>query len=204
VTVQDVTLRLLVRRDEAFLRLMLREADRWRLPVDAPRPPLTEILADPHLALYVQSWGRPGDDGVLAEAGGEPIGACWLRLFTEESHGWGYVAPDVPELSLAVAPGWRRRGVGSLLLTGAVARARELGCAGVSLSVMPDNPARGLYERLGFLKVADVEASWTMMLPLGAGTESHDASRAYVQSADPAADYVDEDARHRAAPKTQR
>ena len=165
----EVSLRLLDRRDGPFLLLMLREADRWRLPVDAPRPPLAEILADPHVALYVQDWGRPGDDGVLAGTDGEPIGACWLRLFTEESHGWGYVAPDVPELSLAVAPRWRRRGVGRLLLDGAVTRARELGCAGVSLSVMPDNPARGLYESVGFLKVVEVEASWTMLLSLGDG-----------------------------------
>jgi ribosomal protein S18 acetylase RimI-like enzyme len=170
VNTVEVALRPLTSADEPFLLEMLREADRWQLPVDAPRPPLAEILADPHVALYVQGWGRPGDDGVLAESGDEPIGACWLRLFTEESHGWGYVAPDVPELSLAVAPLWRRRGVGRLLVSGAVTRARKLGCAGVSLSVMPDNPARRLYESLGFLKVADVDGSWTMLSSLGAET----------------------------------
>lgn len=161
-----VTIRLLDRRDEPFLRLMLREADRWRLPVDAPRPPLAEVLADPHVALYVRGWGRPGDDGVLAESGGEPVGACWQRLFTEDAHGWGYVAPDVPELSLAVAPRWRRRGIGRRLLSEAVARARGLGHAGVSLSVMPENPARALYESLGFRRVAVVDGSWTMLLSL--------------------------------------
>jgi ribosomal protein S18 acetylase RimI-like enzyme len=165
--VSEVTVRPLDRRDEPFLHLMLREADRWRLPIDAPRPPLAEVLADAHVRVYVEDWGRPGDYGVLAEAGGEPIGACWLRLFTEESHGWGYVAPDVPELSLAVAPQWRRRGAGRLLVSGAVNRAQELGCTGVSLSVMPDNPARRLYENLGFVKVAVVDGSWTMLRSLG-------------------------------------
>ncbi|NLE22152.1 MAG: GNAT family N-acetyltransferase [Actinobacteria bacterium] len=127
-----VTTRLLDRRDGPFLRLMLREADRWRLPVDAPRPPLAEVLADPHVALYVR----------------------------------GYVAPDVPEISLAVAPSWRRRGIGLRLLSEATARSRALGHAGVSLSVMPDNPARRLYERLGFRRLATVDSSWTMLLRL--------------------------------------
>jgi len=78
-----VAVRLLDRRDEPLLRLMLQEADRWRLPVDAPRPPLTEIL---------------------------------------------------------------------------------------SLNVVPDNPARGLHDSQDLLKVADVEASWRMLLSPGFGT----------------------------------
>lgn len=118
----DVKLRPLTAADEPFLLEMLREADHWRLPPDAPRPPLTEVLADPHVALYVQGWGRPGDDGVVAEAGGEPIGACWWRLFTEETHGWGFAGPEAPELSIAVAPKHRGRGIGGRLLAAAVAR----------------------------------------------------------------------------------
>ena len=145
---------------------MLREADRWRLPTDAPRPPLAEILADPHVRLYVEGWGRPGDDGVVAEVAGSPVGACWLRLFDDESHGWGFVGSDVPELSIAVAPQWRRRGIGRRLLEGAAARACELGYRELSLSVMPDNPARELYVQAGFQRVAVVDGSWTMTLRL--------------------------------------
>ena len=162
----DVSLRPLTATDEPFLREMLREADRWRLPLDAPRPPLAEVLANPHVRLYVEGWGRPGDDGVAAEVAGSPTGACWLRLFGHESHGWGFVGPSVPEISIAVAPQWRRQGIGRRLLAAAVARAERSGHPEVSLSVMPDNPARELYLQAGFRRVAIVDGSWTMVLRL--------------------------------------
>jgi ribosomal protein S18 acetylase RimI-like enzyme len=152
--------------DEPFLREMVREADRWRLPPEAPRPPLDEVLADPHVSRYVDGWCRPGDGGVIAEADGTPVGACWLRLFTADYHGWGFVGADVPELSLAVAPTSRRRGIGTQLLTEAIEQARREGYSAVSLSVMTDNPARFLYERAGFRHVATDEGSWTMVLEL--------------------------------------
>lgn len=163
---EDLSLRPLTAADEPFLREMLREADRWYLPLDAPRPPLTEILADPHVRLYVEGWGRPGDDGVVADVAGSPAGACWLRLFGPESHGWGFVGQDVPEISIAVAPQWRRRGIGRSLLAAALARAQQSGHQEVSLSVMPDNPARELYLQAGFRLVAVVDGSWTMALRL--------------------------------------
>ncbi len=166
LSMMQVDLRPLDVGDEPFLHEMLREADRWRLPIDAPRPPLAEILADPHVRLYVEGWGRPGDDGVVAEVAGRLAGACWLRLFDSESRGWGFVGPDVPELSIAVAPQWRRRGVGRRLLAAAVARAEQLGHPAISLSVMPDNPARELYLHAGFRRIAVVDGSWTMMLRL--------------------------------------
>ena len=160
--------------DEPFLREMVREADRWRLPVDALRPPLDEVLADPHVRLYVDGWGRSGDGGVLAEVAGTPVGACWLRLFTADPHGWGFVAADVPELSLAVAPHWRRRRIGTRLLTAAVTQARAAGHPALSLSVMPDNPARRLYRRAGFRRVAAVDGSWTMVLRLTPDREAEE------------------------------
>jgi ribosomal protein S18 acetylase RimI-like enzyme len=152
--------------DGAFLCEMVREADRWRLPPEAPRPPLDEVLADPHVSVYVDGWGRPGDGGVVAETGDTPVGACWWRLFSTERHGWGFVGADVPELSLAVAPAVRRRGVGTRLLAAAIEQARGAGYSAVSLSVMPENPARVLYERAGFRHVASDDGSWTMVRTL--------------------------------------
>jgi len=163
-----VRLRPATLADRPFLYEMLHEANHWSLPPEAPRPPLAETLAEEVVSRYVDGWGRPGDAGVVTEADGQPVGACWLRLFTANHHGWGFVAPDVPELSIAVAPAWRRQGIGTRLLAAAVAQARQAGHPAVSLDVMLENPARTLYERAGFREFAsDEEAqACTMVLDL--------------------------------------
>jgi GNAT superfamily N-acetyltransferase len=121
--------------------------------------PFDEALARPDVARYTDGWGRAGDLGMIADPG---LGAAWSRLFTEDDHGYGFVAPDVPELSIGVARDARGRGVGTRLLTELVARAGAAGHPAISLSVEVDNPAVRLYERLGFTRVGSVGNAWTM------------------------------------------
>jgi hypothetical protein len=46
------------------------------------------VLADDHLARYVEGWLRAGDAGVVAvDDDGAPLGAAWLRLLTAERRG---------------------------------------------------------------------------------------------------------------------
>jgi hypothetical protein len=83
--------------DEPFLTSMLELASNWR-PLDPSRPP------NPVDERYVARFGRPGDLGVVAEdPHGRPAGAAWCRLRTAADRGYGYVADDVPELTLAVS-----------------------------------------------------------------------------------------------------
>jgi ribosomal protein S18 acetylase RimI-like enzyme len=163
-----VRLRPATAADQAFLYQMLHEANNWDLPSGAPRPPLAETLAEDLVSRYADDWGRPGDAGVVAEIDGAQVGACWLRLFTADHHGWGFVIPDVPELSIAVTPAWRRRGIGARLLAAAIEQARMAGHPAISLDVMLANPACALYERAGFRRVAIDEeaAASTMVLEL--------------------------------------
>ena len=120
----------------------------------------------PAVARYVEGFGRTGDHGIVALRVGHRVGAAWYRLFSAPSGAYGYVADDIPELSLAVMPHARRSGVASSLLSQLLSDAGEQGLAGVSLSVEPDNPARSLYERVGFVKVADRNGAWTMLKTL--------------------------------------
>lgn len=110
----------------------------------------------------MRGYGRAGDYGVVALLDGAPVGAAWYRLFSAEDPGYGYVRDDVPELALAVQQHARRIGVARTLLTRLLADATAQGLPAVSLSVEPENPARVLYERLGFVKVAEVGAAWTL------------------------------------------
>jgi ribosomal protein S18 acetylase RimI-like enzyme len=121
------------------------------------------LLRDPAVAVYIEGWGRPGDAGVVAEdEDGVPLGAAWYRRFTQAEHGHGFVAPEVPELTVAVAPPNRGRGVGTALLEALVERAEAEGAPALSLSVEDDNPALRLYERLRFERVGRAGTAWTM------------------------------------------
>lgn len=52
--------------------------------------------------------------------------------------------------SLYVKPHYREQGIGRMLLRAALAWGRERGCEQAELNVLPANPARRLYESLGF------------------------------------------------------
>lgn len=63
----------------------------------------------------------------------------------------GPMTRHIASLGMAVAPGWRGRGVGSALLAEAVRWAREMGVEKLALSVYPDNDAAlALYRKFGF------------------------------------------------------
>ena len=103
---------------------------------------------------------------MIAEASGVPIGAAWLRLMRAHEPGYGFVAPDVPELSIAVLASWRGHGVGRALLRALVAQARALGTARISLSVERANRAKALYEDEGFRVISSNPNTDTMVLNL--------------------------------------
>jgi GNAT superfamily N-acetyltransferase len=162
--------------DEPFLRDVLVEA---AFPEGAPRP--TDPLADDHVLRYVDGWGRPADLGVVAWDGDRPVGAAWTRLLPPERAGYGFVAPDVPELTVGVVPGRRGRGLGRTLVAGALDVAAAHGHARVSLSVADEvNPrAAHLYRALGFSAVGrDEGGSLTMVADAAPITPDADAGSA--------------------------
>jgi ribosomal protein S18 acetylase RimI-like enzyme len=152
--------------DLPFLREMLYEAATWA--ARRGRPSLDEALADPDVARYLDGWPRDGETGLVAETwDGAAVGAGWWRWFTTESPGYGFVAPDIPELTLAVAPEWRRRGIGSAVLSALMQTAAAEGIPALSLSVDDRNGARRLYARAGFEIRARNGGAWTMVRTLG-------------------------------------
>jgi len=143
-------------QDLPFLRDMLRHAyyARWGDDADVP------------LERYVAGWGRPGDFALVAIDEFQPVGAAWYRLFEQDEPGYGFVDPQTPELTIAIVPSRRGKGLGRDLLTALLEQAREDGYGEVSLSVEPDNPALHLYEEHGFTKVGDRGGAYVMRAAL--------------------------------------
>jgi ribosomal protein S18 acetylase RimI-like enzyme len=160
----DVDLRPLEADEVEHVRWALHEAVSW----DPERvlPPFDVVVEHPELARYHLGWGRPGDLGVVAERGDRVVGVALFRLFTEGDHGHGYVDDETPELAVAVADGQRGEGIGARLLTELAASARAAGFSRLSLSVDAQNPARRLYERLGYRELTRDEDGVRMLLEL--------------------------------------
>ena len=155
-----------LRADETpFLREMLYTALDWN--VDRELPPVEWILEHPQVAPFHTAWGRDGDTGLVAEEDGERCGLAWYRLFTEDEHGEGFVDEATPEVAVAVVDGKRARGIGGALMEAIHERARAQGIARMSLSVDPDNPAKRLYRRLGYVDLAPDDDKGRMILVLG-------------------------------------
>lgn len=90
--------------------------------------------------------GHPTTAILLAYDGERPVGiAVCFRGFST------FAAQPLLNLhDLAVLPDYRGRGVGRQLLAVVEQLARSLGCTKVTLEVLEANPARKLYEALGY------------------------------------------------------
>lgn len=129
-------------------------------------PPPESAVEQPELAHYVDGFGdRFGDIGIVAVSDDGPVGACWLRLFSADDPGYGFVAADVPELSVAVVPERRGTGLGTEMIEAVLRAAADADFERVSLSVDQRSPALNLYERLGFEHVGWEGTSMTMTRP---------------------------------------
>jgi ribosomal protein S18 acetylase RimI-like enzyme len=91
-------------------------------------------------------WARhyPRADFSIVEVDGVPAG----RLYVDRGH------EEIRLVDIALLPDFRRNGVGTGLIRDLLAKAQAQGVP-VTIHVEVFNPARALYERLGFEKVED-------------------------------------------------
>jgi GNAT superfamily N-acetyltransferase len=143
---------------------LLRVATWLNLNWSGERLTFARMDADPHLASYCRLDPAGGDYGFVSTGRSGPTGVVWVRHFGTDAPGYGFVGPGIPELSVCVLPGYRGAGLGAALVSAAVAEARDRSLAALSLSVEEGNPARRLYERLGFRPVARALHPGTLLL----------------------------------------
>jgi ribosomal protein S18 acetylase RimI-like enzyme len=148
----DVSYRPVAPDDVDWIKWALYTALAWNPARELPPP--EETLEHPEAARYHRDWGRAGDFGVIASEAGEVVGVAYSRLFTEDDHGYGFVDEVTPEVAIGIRSDRRGLGLGTELLTRLADEARARGFERLSLSVAVDNPARRLYERLGYRTVS--------------------------------------------------
>ena len=149
--------------DYHFLREMLYEA----LFVPEGEKPFPKSILDlPEISKYIESWTPPGDFGIIAGDGDEPVGAVWGRSFNSTNKGYGYIDDKTPELTMAVKNNYRNRGIGAELMRRFLILTKEKGYKAVSLSVDKRNRAANFYREIGFKIINEAETAYTMRMLL--------------------------------------
>ncbi len=151
----NISYRCIEKSDQPFLWEMLYQAlyvPEGALPF--PRE-IIEVLA---IKIYAENWGKNSDEGLVAINVDRPVGAVWIR----QMRGYGFVDADTPELTIAVLPEFRGKGIGTDLMSEFFTTLSSRYKA-ISLSVTTENPAMKLYERLGF-EVVKIDGNTAIMI----------------------------------------
>jgi len=104
-------------------------------------------ISEPSEAFWISELiGASESLALVAEAEGETIGNVLISVDR------GRATEHIGVLSICIAIDWRDVGIGSELVSGAQAWARQRGLRKISLGVFPDNErAIAVYERRGFV-----------------------------------------------------
>ena len=105
----------------------------------------TQCFSDPRSEVSVRSeLSNPLSDWLVAEEDGKLIGYVGSQS----------VPPEADVMNLAVAPEWRKKGIGRALMKALIAQLHSRGITALLLEVRISNlPAQNLYRGLGFVEV---------------------------------------------------
>ena len=121
------------------------------------------VIRDKSLSKYIENWGKDKYDiALVAVMDSRLMGAIWGRLLTGENKGFGFIDDNTPELSMAVKPEYRNKGIGTDMIKAIASEYKSIGVSQLSLSVDKANDASRLYKRLGCEIVEETQTSWTM------------------------------------------
>lgn len=124
------------------------------------------IILQPELQLYIENFGKESDHCLVAEVGGEIVGAVWTRILVGELKGFGSLNSKTPEFALSVKEEFRGEGIGKRLMTEMLILLKEKGYQQASLAVQKDNFASQFYQKLGFKIIAENEEEYIMSIQL--------------------------------------
>lgn len=126
-------------------------------------PPPREIIEQPELKLYYEGFGTGrADYCIVADDGGNVIGAAWTRIMND----YGHVDDETPSLAISLYKAYRGQGIGTQLMEMILALLKEKGYERVSLAVQKANYAVRMYEKVGFKTVDENDEEYIMVCDL--------------------------------------
>ncbi len=151
--------RLVDEEDKELLEAILYESIYVGEGEKVPR----DIIYKPEVYKYIANWGQKGDLGyvLVDKKTHEGIGVAWIRVLDGTNKGYAYRADAIPEFGVALFEAYRGKGLGTQLIKQLLSQLPSEVKA-ISLSVDQRNPAKGLYERLGFKTYSEDEHSAIM------------------------------------------
>jgi GNAT superfamily N-acetyltransferase len=152
--VTDVVIRRGDKLDVPFLRSLLAFAYGWHVAAFD--------TFDISIYHYIDAWGRRGDTAVIAAEGGHPVGGAWYRLFSASQPGFGFVDEQTPEMTVVVIPQRQGQGIGQLLVSALVDRAREDVYPAISISCQRGHQDEPLLRDEGFEQVGEKGETLTL------------------------------------------
>ena len=128
-------------------------------------PPPREIIEQPELKLYYEGFGTGrADYCIVADDGGNVIGAVWTRIMND----YGHVDDETPSLAISLYKAYRGQGIGTQLMEMILALLKEKGYERLSLAVQKANYAVRMYEKVGFKTVEENDEEFIMVCDLKA------------------------------------
>lgn len=134
---------------------------------DKNNPYPKSVIYLPQVRIYWDNWGKAKDDSCLVSiSNNKIIGAVWIRTFSGEIKGFGYIDKQTPEIAVALFDEYRNKGIGTQLMKRMIELANRKGFTQISLSITKGNPAINLYLRLDFEVIDENEEDYIMLLKL--------------------------------------
>lgn len=119
-----------------------------------------EITHLPELQLYVKNFGKNrGDNCLVAEVGGQIIGAVWVRIMND----YGHIDDETPSFSISLLREYRNLGIGTKLMKKMLTELKMQGYQQASLSVQKANYAAQMYLKIGFEIFRENEEEYIMI-----------------------------------------
>lgn len=152
ITIRNARLEDRVRLNEIFARA---NAEHYEMRPDLYRPVDTTIPKLKYsLAIIARDvFGHQPVSLQVADDHGMIVGAVYVESISRSKLSWSAFEKEAYLDNVVVMPGWRRQGIGTVLLKAAQKWAEETGHTHMWGKIIDENEASlGLFEKAGFIK----------------------------------------------------